>query len=84
MINFLELLGISYEGQLADKDILLRVFREFVVEQYQALELCTLNLTNHSKSGRDMLYESRAAVSMYEALRKEDLERDKPAKIREE
>lgn len=81
MINFLDLLGISYEGQLADRKILLRVFREFIIEQYQAIELCTDILENHTKSGKDMLLESRSATFLYERLIDENNKRDLPRDI---
>lgn len=81
MINFLELLGISYDGQLADREILLRVFREFIIEQYRAIELCTDPLENHTKSGKDMLLESRSATFLYKRLIDENNKRDLPRDI---
>lgn len=79
MINFLELLGICYEGQIVDKDMLFRVFGDLVIEQYQAIELCTDTLKNHTKSGRDMLLESRSATFLYNLLIEENNKRDLPS-----
>ena len=84
MINFLELLGICYEGQIVDKDMLFRVFGDLVIEQYRALESCTERLENHKKSGRDMLLECRSAAHLYKILIDEDNKRNLPSKITKE
>ena len=74
--NFLELLGVCWEGNLIDREVLLRVYRERVIDLYEQIEKC-LAAPKKNKTGKEVLEQNRAAVSLYQHLKQEDLERDK-------
>ena len=68
MINFMELLGVLYESDVVDRDIVVRAFQRFVIHEYAALEKCQEALPEHTKSGAEMLNESPSAKSLYQAM----------------
>lgn len=79
-VNFLELLGVCWEGQLIDEKILFRVFREFVIDSYAQIKRCD-SPSPDIKSGEAMLRESRAATTLYNFLLEEHINRDRPGPI---
>lgn len=82
-VNFLDLLGVCWEGQLIDEQILLRAFRRVVIDAYNRIERCTNPPSNVEKDGKTMLMESPAAVHLYDRLMKEYLDQDMPDRIQE-
>lgn len=77
-VNFIDLLGVCWEGHLVDRDILFRVFREIVIETYENVQKCTNPPSNVPKDGPAMLRESRAATALYTHLMEEHFNRDQP------
>lgn len=76
-VNFMDLLGICWEGQLVDEKLIFRVFREYVLETYGLVSQCT-SADEVQKSGEVMLRESRSATALYHHLLNEHIYRDLP------
>ena len=69
-INFIEFLGVCYEGQIVVTKILFRVFGEFVVQQYEALCNCTDSPSGQATSWSETIQESKSATALYHDLLK--------------
>lgn len=84
-VNFLDLLGICWEGQLVDEKILFRVYREFVIDTYERIKQCKNppeRVAKNEKEGEEMLRDSRAATSLYNYLVQQHIDRDKPEPLK--
>lgn len=81
-VNILELIAVSWEGQLIDEDIIRRMYSQLYVEFYDSIMDCKNPPPNVSKDGRQMLYASPATIRLYELLKTEHAEKGKLAPIR--
>jgi len=70
-VNMLELIAISWEGQLIDENIIRRMYSHLYIETFDSIIECKNPPKNVSKNGRQMLYASPAAIRLYELLRTE-------------
>ncbi len=76
-VNILELVAISWEGQLIDENIIRRMYRRLFIEFYEKIRECKNPPTTVEKDGRQMLLECPAIGSLYNQLSDEYLSRDK-------
>jgi len=75
-VNILELIAISWEGQLIDENIIRRMYSHLYIEMYDNIMDCKNPPENISKNGRQMLYASPAAIRLYELLKTEHAKKD--------
>lgn len=80
-VNFLDLLGTCWEGQLVDESVLFRVFRNFVIEAYVQVRQCK-NPIPREKDGKTLLEESLPATALYKRLIREQSDQERPEPIR--
>lgn len=76
-VNFLELVAISWEGQLIDENIIRRVYSHLYLEMYDNIMDCKNPPKSVSRDGRQMLFESPATISLYELLKSEHASKGK-------
>jgi len=76
-VNILELIAISWEGQLIDENIIRRMYSHLYIEMYDNIMDCKNPPSNISKDGRQMLYACPSAIRLYELLKIEHTERGK-------
>jgi hypothetical protein len=76
-VNILELIAVSWEGQLIDENIIRRMYSHLYIEMYDNIMDCKNPPENVSKDGRKMLYDSPAAIQLYELLKTEQVRKDK-------
>lgn len=73
-VNTLELIAICWEGQLIDRDIVRRMYRDLYLEFYEEIQLCGQPPAQIGKNGREMLRECPAATRLYGILHTESAE----------
>lgn len=71
-INTLELVALCCEGGMIDEKIIKRTFSGNYMSMYRAIESCNI-LPGLSKSGKQLLLESRSTSLFYEKLKNEHL-----------
>lgn len=76
-VNILELIAVSWEGQLIDENIVRRMYNELYIEFYQKIEECKNPPANVSKDGKKMLLASPATIRLYNQLISEHAEKGK-------
>ena len=76
-VNILELVAISWEGQLIDENIIRRMYSQLYIEMFDNIMDCKNPPINISKDGRQMLYASPSAISLYKLLKTEYTEKGK-------
>lgn len=81
-VNFLELLGVSWEGELVDSDILFRVFDQYILTQYTRIKACKNAPASLGKDGEQMLLESRSATRLFEHVRDQHLNKNQPKPLK--
>ena len=70
VVNTLELVAISCEGGMVDKDVIKRTFSDLYLQLYDQVEAVD-SVPGRNASGKDLLRENRAAMAFYEELKKE-------------
>ena len=75
-VNILELVAVSFEGQLIDENIIRRIFSKQYIEFYQKIEECRNPPENVSMDGRRMLLENPATTRLYQQLMDEHINRN--------
>ncbi len=68
--NRLELIGIAWEGEIIDRQILRRMYERIFIELYNDIHKC-INPPPGYKSGSDMLLDCPAAIRLYNELIKD-------------
>jgi hypothetical protein len=76
-VNMLELIAVSWEGQLIDENIVRRMYSDLYIEFYQSIEECKNPPDNVSKNGKQMLLASPATMRLYNQLISEHAEKGK-------
>ena len=76
-VNILELIAVSWEGQLIDENIIRRMYKRLFIEFYDKIRECKNPPPNVEKDGRQMLLECPAIGTLYNQLSEEYLARDK-------
>lgn len=76
-VNILELIAVSWEGQLIDENIIRRMYSHLYIEMYDNIVDCKNPPANISKDGRQMLYASPSATRLYQLLKNEHSEKGK-------
>lgn len=80
-VNFIDLLGIAWEGSLVEEEILKRAFGHIVVDFYDEIKKC-VNPPEGQKSGPQMLEDSIAATRLYNYLKRTGIKSKNPKPIR--
>jgi hypothetical protein len=75
-VNTLELVAICVEGEMIDPKVIRRTFRDRFTQLYDQIDSCAV-LPSLGKTGKELLRENRAAMSLYDTLRQEFMEQDK-------
>jgi hypothetical protein len=70
-VNILELIAVSWEGQLIDENIIRRMYSHLYIEMFDNIMECKNPPANISKNGRQMLYASPSTIRLYELLKSE-------------
>lgn len=76
VVNTLELVALSCEGGMVDPAIIRRTFRNIFMKLYEQVDRCG-ELPGLGKTGRDLLKENPAAMTFYQQLLNEHLNRDR-------
>ena len=77
-VNKLELVALCCEGGMVDPAVIRRTLSDRYVELIDRIKQCKADPEKKAlKSGEDLLRENRAALSFYEDLKKEMLDRDR-------
>ena len=76
-VNILELIAISWEGQLIDENIIRRMYSQLYIEFYDNITECKNPPPSISKDGKQMLYSSPAVMSLYQRLVTEHVDKGK-------
>lgn len=71
-VNTLELVALCCEGGMIDEKIIKRTFSDNYMSMYRALESCN-SIPGLSKSGKQLLLDSKATSLFYEKLKSEHL-----------
>lgn len=66
--NILELVAVSWEGQLIDEDVIRRIFSITFIEMYDKIKQCTNAPSNFPMDGPEMLRNSPATTRLYQQL----------------
>jgi len=74
-VNILELVAVSWEGQLIDENIIRRMYCELYIEFFDNITDCKNPPPSISKDGRQMLYASPATIKLYNLLKTEHAEK---------
>jgi hypothetical protein len=80
-VNILELIAVSWEGQLIDENIIRRMYSLLFIEFYQKIEECKNPPPSIEKDGRQMLLASPAVIKLYQQLIVEHANKGKLSKI---
>lgn len=81
-VNYLDLLGICWEGEMVDETILFRVYRNFFIDTYEQIERCqSPDPQRIKKDGKAMLSDSRSATALYRYLKNQYQAQDQPASL---
>ncbi len=75
-VNILELIAISWEGQLIDENIIRRMYSTLYIEFFQKIQDCKKPPSNITKDGKQMLLASPATMKLYNQLITEHANRD--------
>lgn len=76
VVNTLELVALSCEGGMVDPAVIRRTFRNIFMKLYEQVDRCG-ELPGLGKTGRDLLKENPAAMTFYQQLLNEHLNRDR-------
>lgn len=79
-VNTLELVAICCEGGMVDEQVIKRTFRDPFVQLYDAIAVCK-EMPSLRRNGIALLRENPAAMSFYEKLKQEHMNRDKLEKV---
>ncbi|MCQ8181130.1 hypothetical protein NP603_08420 [Methylomonas sp. SURF-1] len=71
-VNTLELVALCCEGGMIDEKIIKRTFSDNYMSMYRAIESCNI-VPGLSKSGKQLLLDSKATSLFYEKLKNEHL-----------
>jgi len=75
--NILELVAVSWEGQLIDEDIIRRIFSMTFVKTYDKIKQCTNAPINFPMDGPEMLRNSPSTTKLYQQLVTEHINHNK-------
>lgn len=75
--NLLELVAVSWEGQLIDEDVMRRFFSMTYIEIYEKIERCINPPSNFPMDGPSMIRNSPATQRLYRLLVEELTEKGK-------
>ena len=75
-VNILELIAVSWEGQLIDENIIRRMYSTLYIEFYQKIQDCKNPPSNITKDGKQMLLASPATMKLYNQLITEHVDRN--------
>lgn len=67
-INTLELIAITCEGGMIDKDVIKRTFSQQFIRQFDKINACKIIPGFVSKTGNDLLNENPATLAFYKEL----------------
>lgn len=70
-VNTLELIAITCEGGMIDKNVIKRTFSDQYVKHYDKIKDCATLPGLESKNGNDLLKENPAAMTFYDELIKD-------------
>jgi hypothetical protein len=70
VVNALELVAVSCEAEIIDPDVVRRTFRQTYIDLYNEIDQCD-DIPGLGKSGRKLLSEHHAAMSLYDSFRQE-------------
>ncbi len=76
-VNVLELVAVSWEGELIDENIIRRIFAQRFIHLYRNIEECKNPPSEVGIDGKQMLFECRAATQLYQQLSNEYINQDK-------
>ncbi len=76
VVNTLELVALSCEGGMVDPAVIRRTFRNIFMKLYEQVDRCG-EVPGLGKTGRDLLKENPAAMTFYQQLLNEHLNRDR-------
>ncbi|MEZ4672575.1 MAG: hypothetical protein R3E39_32140 [Anaerolineae bacterium] len=77
-VNYLELLGVSWEGETVDERTLFRVFGKYIIETYESIKQCKNPPQNIPKDGEEMLSDCPYATRLYSHLKNKQNRRKSP------
>ena len=76
-VNLLELVAVSWEGQLIDENIIRRMYSTLYIEFFQKIQECKSPPSGVTKDGKQMLLASPATMKLYNQLIAEHADRNK-------
>jgi hypothetical protein len=69
-VNTLELVALCWEANIIDKEVIQRTFESTYINIYEQVLSVTRRLPSLEKTGRELLNENPAAISLYDELKK--------------
>jgi hypothetical protein len=75
-VNILELIAISWEGQLIDENIIRRMYSTLYIEFFQKIQDCKKPPSSITRDGKQMLLASPATIKLYNQLITEHADRN--------
>ena len=76
VVNTLELVALSCEGEMVDAQVIRRTFRDLYLKLYDQIQ-AVRQIPGLKISGMELLRQNPAAMAFYDQLRREHLDRDR-------